>query len=160
MSRCVNFEQSSRPLLQVRLHCHGQVHTICALIDSGADANLLDVTLAAQLGIERESLEKPIHATALDGHLLGRVTHRSVPLSMALSGNHTEVLTFHLIRSPQQPLILGLPWLKRHNPHIDWSTGSILQWSSLCHASCLRSASSPVSNPLIPTEFSDLSNVP
>ena len=47
--------------------------------------------------------------------------------------DHTfSVFSVHLIYSPQQPIILGYPWLRRHNPHIDWSTGTILQWSSHC----------------------------
>ncbi|KAJ7986809.1 hypothetical protein DPEC_G00332230 [Dallia pectoralis] len=38
------------------------------------------------------------------------------------------------------PVILGLSWLQRHNPTIDWSTGVITGWRSKCLARCLRSA--------------------
>ena len=48
MSRTVNFEMPSRPLLQARFHYSGQDHTFSVLIDSGADANLMDMSLAAQ----------------------------------------------------------------------------------------------------------------
>ena len=121
-----------------------EIRTVTVLIDSGADANLLDTAFASQLGVGREVLGTPIHATALDGRLLCRVTHQTVPLQLNMSGNHHETLTFHLIHAPQQPVILGYPWLRRHNPHIDWTSGSILQWSAHCHAVCLRSALSPV----------------
>ena len=60
MSRTVNFEMPSRPLLQARFHYSGQDHTFSVLIDSGADANLIDMSLATQLEIGRELLEKPI----------------------------------------------------------------------------------------------------
>ena len=46
------------------------------------------------------------------------------------------------------PVIVGLPWLKIHNPLVDWSTASIVNWSVFCHANCLRSA--------IPTSVSPL----
>ena len=125
MSRNVNFEMPSRPLMTVQLGCSGRNHPVSVLIDSGADANLMDMALASQLGIGQVVLEEPIHATALDGRLLCRVTHRSAPLPMTMSGNHNETLTFHLINSPQQPVILGYPWLTRHNPHIGDTTHTL-----------------------------------
>ena len=153
-------EKPSRPLIHAQLFCKGQVNTVSVLIDSGADTNLLDRALAEQLGIEQEPLSQPIKATALDGRLLCTVTHRTIPLRLGMSGNHTELLTFHLIHAPQQPIILGHPWLKRHNPHIDWVSGSILQWSNYCHAVCLRSASSPASDSAQSNDVTDLKGVP
>ena len=84
---------------------------------------------------------------------------RTVPVHLGISANHTESLTFHLINAPQQPVILGFPWLIKHNPHIDWRTGSILQWSESCHAVCLKSASLPVFNTSSTDEFPDLAGV-
>ncbi|XP_059827473.1 heat shock factor protein 5-like [Hypanus sabinus] len=42
------------------------------------------------------------------------------------------------------PIVLGYPWLSRHNPHIDWSTRKMVSWSSFCHSTCLQSALSAV----------------
>ena len=89
MSRTVNSEMPSRSLVQVKLSCSGNYQTVAALIDSGVDESLLDMTLA-QLGLGQVVLEKPFDATALDGRLLFRVTHRSTPLEIIISGNHTE----------------------------------------------------------------------
>ena len=136
------------------------MHTVAVLIDSGADASLLDITLAFQMGLGREVLEKPINATALDGRLLCRVTHRSTPVQMSMSGNHNETLSFHLIHAPHQPVILEFPWLRRHNPHIDWASGTIREWSPHCHAVCLRSSSSIDSSQPITSECQDISGVP
>ncbi|KAL1276285.1 hypothetical protein QQF64_035908 [Cirrhinus molitorella] len=33
---------------------------------------------------------------------------------------HIESLRFLVIHSPTYPLILGMPWLRQHNPHIFW----------------------------------------
>ena len=160
MSRMMNLEMPSRPLTHAQLSCLGKMHTVAVLIDSGADASLLDITLAFQMGLGREALEKPINATALDGRLLCRVTHRSTPVQMSMSGNHSETLSFHLIHAPHQPVILGFPWLRRHNPHIDWASGTIREWSAHCHAVCLRSSSSIDSSQPSISECEDLSGVP
>lgn len=99
-------------------------------------------------------------ATAVDGCLLCRVAHRSTTLQVTMSGNHSETLTFHLIHAPQQLVILGYPWLKRHNPHIDWASGTILQWSVHCHTVCLRSALSSALSLPVTSDFPDISGVP
>ncbi|KAI2662297.1 Transposon Tf2-6 polyprotein [Labeo rohita] len=71
---------------------------------------------------------------------------------------HQQEETFYLIDSPEYPVILGHPWLRRHNPRIDWSAGTILSWSSTCHLTCLlQSPSAPNSES---QESVDLSRVP
>ena len=90
------------------------------LIDSGAEDNLLDTQLAQQLGCAVEPLENPIPALALNGEVFTTITHKTSPVAMTVSGNHHEKFTFHLLSSPNTPIVLGHPWLKIHNPHIDW----------------------------------------
>lgn len=50
----------------------------------------------------------------------------AVNLALTISGNHQEHLTFLVISSPSSPLVLGLPWLKLHNQHIDWVAFSVV----------------------------------
>jgi hypothetical protein len=38
---------------------------------------------------------------------------------------HTEHVTFTVTRLGKEKMILGLPWLKVHNPEIDWITGEV-----------------------------------
>ena len=68
----------------------------------------------------------------LNGHAIGRVTHKTIPVRMQISGTHEEALHFLLMPFCQVPVVLGLPWLQRLNPRIDWVTGTILTWNS-CH---------------------------
>ncbi|KAI3354919.1 hypothetical protein L3Q82_004718 [Scortum barcoo] len=111
----------------------------------------------------------PCHlsASALDGHLLGMVTLQTESIHMLLSGNHHETIQFHILHSPRLPLILGYPWLRRHNPHVDWLTGAILGWGSSCHQVCLlqavvpqssRCSSTPPDLTGVPTEYLDFSH--
>ena len=106
-------------------------------------------------------LQSPKEVLAIDGRPLETVTHRTTPCKLALSGNHHETIEFYVISSPLTTVVLGLPWLKLHNPHIDWTTATIRSWSSYCHAHCLRSAVPARRNlPAPVTETIDLSNVP
>ncbi|KAL0150500.1 hypothetical protein M9458_054317 [Cirrhinus mrigala] len=81
---------------------------------------------------------------------------------------HHEKIRFYIIHSPTNPVILGLPWLCNHNPHISWREGQILHWDNTCHEHCLtpitplplRSVILTEQNPDIPglpEEYSDLS---
>ncbi|KAK3518251.1 hypothetical protein QTP70_034617, partial [Hemibagrus guttatus] len=73
-------------------------------------------------------------------------------------GKHQERMCFHLIQSPEFPVILGYPWLLQHNPHFDWSTGTVLSWGSTCQTTCMvQNSPDPV---LDSQESLDLSEVP
>uniref|UniRef100_A0A674NT72 ribonuclease H n=1 Tax=Takifugu rubripes TaxID=31033 RepID=A0A674NT72_TAKRU len=66
-----------------------------------------------------------------------------------------------VICTPLNSIILGIPWLKLHNPHIDWSTATIRNWSNHCHAHCLKSAlPTRPTNPSPAPEEINLTNVP
>lgn len=137
---------------------------LLALIDSGAKENFLDQQVAEQDGIKLEALNSPVTTLALDGRLLAQVTHRSEPVTLILSGNHREVLYFNILSAPTTPLILGHPWLVKHNPIINWKEGRVSSWSNNCHASCLLSALTPAEGDVPPSppdqELPDLSGVP
>uniref|UniRef100_A0A8D3E617 Retrotransposon-derived protein PEG10 n=1 Tax=Scophthalmus maximus TaxID=52904 RepID=A0A8D3E617_SCOMX len=132
--------QEKRPLFHIKLFLPEGSHALSTFIDSGADASIMDEGLVQQLGIDRVPLPRPVAVHALDGHLLGTVTHQTAPIHMLLSGNHHETVQFHILSSPRIPVILGYPWLRRHNPHLDWATGAILGWNPSCHQVCLQGA--------------------
>lgn len=105
-----------------------QALSLPLLIDSGADESFIDTGVCNQLGIDTEPLPVPLEIKALNGMLLARVEHQTVPV-LCLSGNHQEKISFHITDSPHVPLVLGLPWLKLCNPQINWSTGKIMSWN-------------------------------
>lgn len=97
-----------------------------ALIDSGSDSNLLDVEFVKNCQIGTELISPPLKVNALNGELLTIISEQTSPLRLHLAGNHIEKITFHVIPSSHSPLVLGLPWLQKHNPAIDRVSG----WSS------------------------------
>ncbi|KAI3356738.1 hypothetical protein L3Q82_003419 [Scortum barcoo] len=129
-----------------------------ALIDSGAEENFIDerIKRAFPLNLWR--------GLAVDGRKLAQVTHRTVPVTHVLSGNHVETIQLLVIYAPNTPLIMGYPWLAKQNPHIDWALGKVLNWSLYCHEHCLQSALSPTGGAPVPTnppaEPVDVTGVP
>lgn len=104
----------------------------------------MDVELALQLGMGQVPLSCLIAVSSSDGHLLGTVTHQTAPVYMLLSSNHQKSIQFHILQSPRIRVILGYPWLRHHNPHLDWTMGAILGLSSSCHKVCLQQAVAPL----------------
>ncbi len=120
----------------------------------------MDINLAQHLQIPIVPLTHKISVNALNGQTLPCITHTTGPVTLITSGNHTEKLTLLLTESPLAPVVLGHPWLVRHNPKVDWGHSSISAWSDLCYASCLMSACSSVSCSLLQNEPVNLSNMP
>lgn len=131
---------SQRLQLQSSLLWSGESLPMLTFVDSGADENFIDCSLVAQAQIPTQELDPhPMEVTTLNGNHLARITHRTVPLTLILSGNHQETIQLLVISSPLNPVVLGLPWLILLNPHIDWINSRVVSWSVHCHSHCLMS---------------------
>lgn len=93
----------------------------------------------------------------------GEVIYATVSLCLQVS---LEEITFHLMKSPEFPVVFDFPWLNRHNPHLDWSTRTIHEWGPTCHATCLLPSPVPqlaktihISESQVPVEYLDLKEV-
>lgn len=109
-----------RLMLPVKLTVRSVAHSLSALVDSGAEQNFIDSSLASKLNIGVKLLPDPLRVSALSGQHLPDITHITEPLSLTLSGNHTERQCFFVFLAPLIPLMLGHSWLLQHNPQIDW----------------------------------------
>jgi len=92
-----------------------------ALLDSGASACFLDEEFAKLHKFSLVKKPKPVHVEVIDGRPLssGDVTHETKPLKVRLE-NHESSIVFNIIKTPSCPVILGLSWLDKYNPLIDW----------------------------------------
>ncbi len=164
---------SSTTLLPVRLQWAAGRHEGTALLDSGAEGNLLDISLAQLLHIPLVSLRHKISVSALNGQSLPQISLSTVPITLVTSGNHSETITFLVTsgnhsetitflvtHSPLAPVVLGHTWLTQHNPRVDWGRNTVSEWSRACYASCLVSAGFSVSGSVLQDEMGSLSNVP
>ncbi len=46
---------------------------------------------------------------------------------------------FYIISTSHAPIILGLPWLRKHNPKISWQESQIISWNENCFSRCISS---------------------
>uniref|UniRef100_A0A8C5M348 Gypsy retrotransposon integrase-like protein 1 n=1 Tax=Leptobrachium leishanense TaxID=445787 RepID=A0A8C5M348_9ANUR len=132
--------------IPVTLQWNETTITLPAMIDSGASNCFFDVSFAQRLCIPTCNKEHPVSILLVDGSPLksGVVDKETTPLQMMVGSAHKERVTFDLIQTPLSPIILGLPWLRLHNPAINWSTGTVSFFSEFCKKGCL-SPSDPLS---------------
>ncbi len=127
-----NLNSSTVLEIPVTLMVKGQITETSALIDSGAAGNFIDATFAKTHHIPLVPCVSHLAVAALDGRPLGsgRVQFITEEKQLRVGALHTETISLFVFQSPQTPIILGLPWLERHNPSISWSERQITQWSS------------------------------
>ncbi len=112
-------------------------------------------------GIPVRELSDPPTIYALDGHILSKILHATAPVSLAISGNHQETISFFIICSPLSPIVLEHPWLTQLNLQFNWGEGTILSWGLSCHVKCLVLAMPVVSSvSVFQEEPGDLLGVP
>ncbi len=127
-------------MVPISLISSGVAVEMTALIDSGAAGNFIDINFAKSHNLPLITCETRLAVTALDGRPLGPglVQFKTQELTLKTGCLHIERICLFAIDSPQNPVILGLPWLEKHNPRISWSTKQIQQWSKVCHQECLQ----------------------
>ena len=99
---------------------HKPIHTY-ALVDCGATNSFISLSFANRHSLPRRLKDAPVPITAVDDRPIatGFVTH-DVVASVRIK-SHSETLTLGVVSGIPYPLILGLDWLQRHNPAIDWA---------------------------------------
>jgi len=108
----------SSTLLPVRQRWATSMHSTQALLDSGAESNFMDFSLALKLQIPITSLTHKISVNALHGQELPRITHSTEHITLITSGNQSETISFLLLNSLSAPVVLGHPCLTQHSPRI------------------------------------------
>lgn len=120
-----------------------------AMVDSGAMGNFIHPRFVSEHKLVTRD-RTPLVVNDVNGRLLSRVDQQ-VEINMVL-GNHSETLTFDVAPLGKHNVVLGLPWLQRHNPTIQWSSGKITFISDYCEEHCLAQPASTFLNqrPIVP----------
>jgi hypothetical protein len=100
------------------------------------------------------------HQGALLGRQQEKLSQISETLLLEVEVNHSETLSFLLITAPENPLILGHPWLALRKPPFSWSTGHLLDWGRDCLTKYLRPPPRDLPCPPASIEDQDFSSLP
>ncbi|KAK3507316.1 hypothetical protein QTP70_013715 [Hemibagrus guttatus] len=127
-------------LVPVSLCVSNRCVPVSALIDSGAAVNLIVGALVERLGIPTFPCLPPLRITAINSRPIdeGYLKRQTELLNFRVGLFHHEHLAFYVTSSPANPVILGFPWLRCHDPQISWCSGELVRWSPACKEKCLR----------------------
>ena len=106
--------------LPVSLHTNMPVQTY-ALVDSGASGNYISRQLYDTLGTGRRRKQQPYQLVMANGQT-ELVCHKTQPMEI-VTRHHAERIHLDIVKLATQDIYLGMPWLKKHNPVVNWKTG-------------------------------------
>jgi len=125
-------------MVTIQLHGEKESVTINAMIDSGATEDFIDREVCNKHGIKMMKARNPREIYLADGKPspMGPVTHMTkVPMDIS---SHRELATFQVANLRNHEVVLGMPWLREHNPTIDWNDKRITFNSERCTTWCLK----------------------
>ena len=108
----------------VRLRYRARTVTTTALIDCGATGNFIDPSLISRLLLPSRPIPA-LQAFNVDGTVnkQGRITAATTIHCQA--AGFEDDLTLMIVSLGRPQIVLGMPWLTKHNPHIDWEKKTV-----------------------------------
>ncbi|CAD0040808.1 unnamed protein product [Aureobasidium pullulans] len=98
-----------------------QGRRLYAMIDSGASGNFISTSTVNRFGLATQSKEHGYELVAVDGSALPGVSEETVPLQLVTQRHHEDII-FDVVEMANHHIVLGMPWLRQHNPTIDWKS--------------------------------------
>ncbi|KAI5115645.1 hypothetical protein M0805_009060 [Coniferiporia weirii] len=111
--------------IPITMTVHNQNVSTHALIDSGAEGKFIDAKFIIKHRIPTKLLTHPIHVRNVDGTPNQHGTITWFTWRLIKIGRRSITTTFLVTSLGKEDVILGLLWLKRHNPTIDWTASTI-----------------------------------
>jgi hypothetical protein len=109
-----------------------------AMIDcGGTEEAFMDRRFAAQRKMQLLPLRKPRVLELADGRLVDRMTHLAI-FNLEVGEGHVEQILAYVTDLAEYGVILGRPWLNKHDPTIRWSADRITFDSGYCLHHCLK----------------------
>ncbi|KAK6218056.1 reverse transcriptase domain protein [Colletotrichum tabaci] len=110
------------------------------MIDSGAQANFMSPRLINQRQIAWRLKDEPYALQNVEGETVeydgGTISKETAQLSMVIHGRQ-EQLVFDITKIGQLDVILGVPWLRKHDPDISWKANQLRWRDSATEARCM-----------------------
>jgi RNase H-like domain found in reverse transcriptase/Reverse transcriptase (RNA-dependent DNA polymerase)/Integrase zinc binding domain len=121
------------------------------LVDSGCSGRaFISKKLVQDHKLSTQPTPYPRTLFLADGKTADIITEYVI-LPVSIGSHNEHCLLFVTNLADDTPVIFGLPWLKRHNPYIDWATMSLTfnSWYCLSHC-CTPGLQQPPKAPTIP----------
>ena len=107
-----------------------------ALLDSGATGLVMSSEFARKKGFKLKKLERLMQVRNVDRSFNREgLIENTVEINMYYKG-HVERTEIDVIGGQKWGVILGMPWLERHNPGIDWKIEEVKM--TRCPGECGR----------------------
>ena len=107
------------PFAYINLHIHNTRTDMRGLADSGSSINIIRKSTLVEFGLQTPSLNRPIAVTLADGREISveGIVHLDIS-----TGRKTSREQFYVFEKTCHPVIVGIPFLRRHNVTFDWLT--------------------------------------
>ena len=93
------------------------------MIDLGATSNFIFPATIARINIPFTRI-RPYELQIVDGthinHNQGIIDQGTVPSKLVIENRHASEVQFDIALIRRHQAILGMPWIREHNPEIDW----------------------------------------
>ena len=127
-------------MIKVQLHRQQELVIIYAMIDSRATEDFIEQGICEKHGIQTTQAKMPREIYLADGKpsTMGPVIHTAwVPMEIE---SHRAMALFQVVNLKNYKLILGIPWLRKHSPTIEWKERKITFNSEQCTKECLETS--------------------
>jgi len=129
----INFKQEQRHQLKCQIQI-GNV-TLTAMIDSGAQGNYIHPAMLGKYSIPVNLKRKPYEVVLADGEGNTWIRRETPLMEMRMPDGHTELIALDSMDIGRHDVILGAPWIRKHNPEINWENDSLQFSRCACKAS-------------------------
>ena len=149
------------------LNGQGNQATYCCT-DTGASAkSFIDEKFAKRQKLPVLELVKPFNLRLANGEIAGTISHAA--RTVLSFGEHLEELYCLVTPLAKFDIILGMPWMELHDPHISFKERSCTFDSDHCKSECLThhrpitikspSAARPLTSPSPAPEYGDVAEI-
>ena len=98
---------------------------VVAMVDSGASTTFISRRFVQDNHVATRRLDRPIPLFNIDGTLNRDGTISEVAILGLQIGDHMEKVVFTVTDISSEDIIVGLDWLQKHNPEVDWDQGML-----------------------------------
>lgn len=111
----------SAPLIRFRGRINGRDGEL--MLDSGSSSNFISPSFIRKHGLRTQELETEQRVRLADGR--EHTVRRGIMNAVVKWDGWSGTVTLLVLPLQQYDVILGMTWLKKYNPHINWQTGRV-----------------------------------